>query len=130
MVGAGSPALVSSICIYQSSSTNTLDLSEVSSAFSRCPSLLSTSVSASSLESADYNIHGAPPFPLRRTQAAQADLAPLKKAIATPDQRDLSEEDVILSSPTLGRVKTIPKEPARTESWTVCWCLPLIFPRF
>jgi hypothetical protein len=119
-MSAGSLAVLESRTISQSTSINTLDLSQTCSSSSAFSSLLAESISSTSLESADYNprkaISSLPPLV---PKPIHIDLVPLNGAPKDSFKRISSEISVLVSSPIAPRVRQIPKAHIRVGHWAV-----------
>lgn len=122
---AGSPlTCLPSADIYQSGSSNTLDLSDAGGIASDYSGLLNESISGSSLSSNDYEYpaKNVPPCPETAIRLDLRRLSPLAHNIlGSPKLDSDNDPPVLVTSPRPSYIKTIPKlsEIDHVELWTV-----------
>ena len=122
---AGSPpACPLSSDIYESSSSNTLDLFDAGVIASEYSRLLNESLSGNSLSSDDYDFpaNDVPPCPGTRIRPDIRKLSPLAHNILGSPKLDSDDPPILVTSPRPSYIKTIPKlsEIDHVELWTVC----------
>ncbi|VDC00904.1 unnamed protein product [Peniophora sp. CBMAI 1063] len=120
---AGSPpAYLPSADIYESSSSNTLNLSDAGVIASDYSGLLNESISGSSLCSNDYDYpaKGIPPYPETSIRLDLRRLSPLAHNILGSPKLQSDDPPVLVTSPRPSYIKTIPKlsEIDHVELWT------------